>query len=148
VSQALYQMGGKLWQDGYPLIRKAVVDSQSRKGNDNNLGAESHGSWTAGRVGGKSGLMFGTAVGVFTLNIPNRFLPILQQGKGIRGRRTTERTHNTLRNGKASVAVKAPQSHDSSGQVGEKDRPTRLAVKSGGTVKNGENSKNRKALTE
>ena len=149
VSQALYQMGGKLWQDGYPLIRKALVDSQSRKGKDANLGAESHGSWTAGRVGGKSGLMFGTAVGVFALNIPNRYLPILQQGKGVRGVRSTERAHNTPRSGKASVVVRAPESHDPSAQKGGgKDSPTRLAVKSSGTVMSGENSKNRKALTE
>jgi hypothetical protein len=37
-------------------------------------------------VGGKDGQLFGTAVAVFALNIPNRYLPILQQGQGGRGR--------------------------------------------------------------
>ena len=78
VSQALYQVGGKQWRDGYPRIRDALVKSQSG------------GSWAGGRVGGKPGQLFGTAVAVFALNIPNRYLPILQQGKiGLGTRRAT-----------------------------------------------------------
>ena len=150
VSQALYQVGGKLWRDGYPLIRKALIDSQSRKSKDSTLTAESHGSWTAGRVGGAAGQMFGTAVAVFSLNIPNRYLPILQQGKGIRGRRgAKKRVFNTLRDGKVSVAVKDPKPQDPSGRgAGGKDSPIRLAVKSSGTAKSDGHSKNRKALAE
>jgi len=149
VAQALYQVGGKLWQDGYPLIRKALIDSQSRKGQGDTMGAESHGAWTAGRVGGKAGQMFGTAVAVFALNIPNRYLPILQQGKGIRGGRSTMRASNTLKGGKVSVAVKASEPQDASGQgAGGRKSPTRLAVKSGGAAKSDGYSKNRKALTE
>jgi hypothetical protein len=34
-----------------------------------------------GRVGGKPGDLDGTAVACFTLAIPNRYLPILQEGK-------------------------------------------------------------------
>ena len=71
LSQALYQVGGKQWQEGYPRIRKALVQSQNRQ----------EGSWVGGRVGGKPGQLFGTAVAVFALNIPNRYLPILQQVK-------------------------------------------------------------------
>ena len=149
VSQALYQMGGKLWQDGYPLIRKAIVDTQARKSRDNTLADGSHGSWSGSRVGGKSGQLFGTSVAVFTLNIPNRYLPILQQGKGVRGRRSTERALNIPKDNKASVVVKNSQSQDTSGPgAGGKDSPIRLAVKSSGAAKTGGHSKNRKALAE
>ena len=139
VAQALYQMGGQLWKDGYPLIRKALIDS---KGDD--------GSWAAGRVGGASGQMFGTAVAVFALNIPNRYLPILQQGKGIRGRRSSsKKAFNTSKGGKVNVAVKTSRPQDPSGyEAGVKGSPIRLAVKSGGTAKSDGNSENRKALTE
>jgi len=89
LSQALYQVGGKLWQDGYPRIRKALVASQDRAG----------GSWAGGRVGGKPGQLFGTAVAVFALNIPNRYLPILQQPKGGQRIRST---------GRAMKPAKAP----------------------------------------
>ena len=87
VSQALYQVGGKQWRDGYPPVRDGLVKSQTResKGGPRN---ELHGSWAGGRVGGKPGQLWGTAVAVFALNIPNRYLPILQQGKigpGIKG---------------------------------------------------------------
>ena len=34
-----------------------------------------------GRVGGKPGDLFGTAVACFVLAIPNRYLPILQEGE-------------------------------------------------------------------
>ena len=32
-------------------------------------------------VSGKPGQLYGTAVGVFILSMPNRYLPILQEGK-------------------------------------------------------------------
>jgi len=91
VSQALYQVGGKIWQDGYPRIRKALVDSQSRQATSGGRGAARQGWWADSRVGGKPGQLFGTAVAVFTLNIPNRYLPILQQGKAGLGRRAGRR---------------------------------------------------------
>ena len=139
VSQALYQMGGRLWQDGYPLIRKALVDSKS-----------SDGSWTGARVGGQPGRMFGTAVAVFALNIPNRYLPILQQGKGIRGRRGAKRAFNsTPAGGGVTVAVKGANPKRPSGQgSGEKYGPIELAVKPRPAANSDRNSKNRKALTE
>jgi len=149
VAQALYQVGGRLWQDGYPLVRKALIDSQSRKGQGNTMGAESHGAWGGRRVGGKSGQMFATAVAVFALNIPNRYLPILQQGKGIRGGRSTKRAFVAPKGGKDSVAMKAPKPQDPSGQGARgENSPIRLAVKSNGTAKSDGYSKNRKALTE
>ena len=149
VAQSLYQVGGKLWQDGYPLVRKALIDSQSRKGQGNTTGTESHGAWGGRRVGGKSGQMFATSVAVFALNIPNRYLPILQQGKGIRGGRSAKRAFNAPKSGKVKVAMKASNPQDPSGQgAQEKDSPVRLAVKSGGSAKSDGYSKNRKALTE
>ncbi len=117
VSQSLYQVGGKLWQDGYPLIRKALVDSQARKSKDSTSPDETHGSWGGKRVGRKPGQLFATGVAVFSLNIPNRYLPILQQGKGIRGRRSTKRAFNTPRGGKVRVAVKAGRPQDASDQA-------------------------------
>jgi len=110
VSQALYQVGGKLWQDGYPRIRKALVDSQVRKGTAN-ADRTAYGSWSGRRVGGKSGQLFGTSVAVFTLNIPNRYLPILQQGKAESSRRRRRtvaaiRPHDNPSEKPAEVAAK------------------------------------------
>jgi len=87
LSQALYQVGGKQWRDTYPRIRKALVASQSRVG----------GSWAGGRVGGKPGQLFGTAVAVFALNIPNRYLPILQQPQRRPRIRSTGRAMKTAK---------------------------------------------------
>ncbi len=69
VAQGLYQVGGERWKEGYPLIRDAIAKSQGKDG-----------SWNTNRVGGKPGQLFGTSVSVFTLSIPNRYLPILQEG--------------------------------------------------------------------
>ena len=83
VGQALYQVGGKHWEDNYPKLRDHLVATQ--KVDANNL-AE-HGSWMdhgaggGGRVGGKPGQLYGTSVACFILAIPNRYLPILQEGR-------------------------------------------------------------------
>jgi hypothetical protein len=48
---------------------------------------QSHGAWRdhgargGGRVGGKEGELYATSVACFVLAIPNRYLPILQEGK-------------------------------------------------------------------
>jgi hypothetical protein len=78
VAQGLYQVGGERWRDNYPLIRDAIVKSQTK---DERGRGEGNGSWNTDRVGGKPGQLFGTAVAVFALSIPNRYLPILQEGK-------------------------------------------------------------------
>lgn len=75
VAQGLYQVGGDRWKEFYPKIRDGIVKTQ-RKAGDNDAG-----SWEGGRVGGTPGKLFGTAVAVFTLSIPNRYLPILQEGE-------------------------------------------------------------------
>lgn len=78
VSQALYQVGGEPWRECYPLLRDAVVASQI----DDPKNPTRDGMWSAqGHVGGKPGDLYMTAVCCFVLAIPNRYLPILQEGR-------------------------------------------------------------------
>ncbi len=83
VGQALYQVGGAAWQEGYPVLRDYLVNSQVIDADHPNR----HGLWmdrgcmAGGRVSGRSGELFGTSVACFILAIPNRYLPILQEGK-------------------------------------------------------------------
>jgi len=82
VGQALYQVGGQHWREGYPILRDHIVASQIQK-----PGEDSDGKWIdTGRsgkshLGGKEGDLYGTSVACFILAIPNRYLPILQEGK-------------------------------------------------------------------
>ncbi|MBP90611.1 MAG: squalene--hopene cyclase [Planctomycetaceae bacterium] len=80
-SQALYQVGGATWDERYPKLRDYLIASQ-------NLAAANeaaHGSWRdngangGGKVGGRPGELFGTAVACFVLAMPHRYLPILQE---------------------------------------------------------------------
>ncbi|MEW4455711.1 squalene--hopene cyclase [Bremerella sp. JC817] len=78
VGQALYQSGGEDWKRSYPTLRDAVVASQVVRPEN----PREHGHWHAGaHVGGKPGDLYGTAVGCFILAMPNRYLPILQEGR-------------------------------------------------------------------
>jgi len=83
VGQALYQVGGEQWEDNYPILRDYLVESQIINNNDPGHG----GSWYdkggsgGGRVGGRPGQLFATSVACFILAIPNRYLPILQEGR-------------------------------------------------------------------
>ncbi|MEX0585880.1 MAG: squalene--hopene cyclase [Pirellulales bacterium] len=78
VGQALYQVGGRHWRECYPILRDQLVTMQINDTKD----PKRNGSWQdGGRVGGKPGELFGTAVACFILAIPNRYLPILQEGK-------------------------------------------------------------------
>ncbi|MGQ9606140.1 MAG: squalene--hopene cyclase [Thermogutta sp.] len=78
VAQALYQVGGEPWRECYPLLRDAVVASQVEDPNN----SAQDGMWSAqGHVGGKPGDLYMTAVCCFVLAIPNRYLPILQEGR-------------------------------------------------------------------
>jgi len=77
VAQALYQVGGDPWKRNYPLLRERLISSQIRENNP-----ENDGGWrSTGRVDGKPGMLYQTAVACFVLAIPNRYLPILQEGK-------------------------------------------------------------------
>ncbi len=78
VGQSLYQVGGTGWREHYPKLRDSLVASQRRDPKNPAI----DGSWDAGgHVGGKPGTLYGTAVAVFVLAIPNRYLPILQEGR-------------------------------------------------------------------
>ena len=77
VAQALYQVGGEPWKRCYPLLRDRLISSQIHEDNP-----ENDGGWrSSGHVGGKPGMLYQTAVACFVLAIPNRYLPILQEGK-------------------------------------------------------------------
>jgi hypothetical protein len=85
VGQALYQVGGEPWDQGYPRLRDYLVASQvwddkspSNNGMWRDQGPPGRGG---GRLGGREGELYGTSVGCFILAIPNRYLPILQEGK-------------------------------------------------------------------
>ncbi len=79
VAQALYQVGGQWWKECYPLLRDNLVTAQIRKPSD----VSEDGAWRDPRyvTGGRPSLLFGTSVASFLLAIPNRYLPILQEGK-------------------------------------------------------------------
>ncbi len=77
VGQALYQVGGKRWRESYPKLRDYLVASQMINAGE----AAQNGLWRGGRVGGLPGDLYGTAVACFILAMPNRYLPILQEGK-------------------------------------------------------------------
>jgi hypothetical protein len=78
VGQALYQVGGAHWKEHYPTLREGVIASQIRAAGK----ADTDGKWPQdNRVGGKAGELYMTSVACFVLAMPNRYLPILQEGK-------------------------------------------------------------------
>ncbi len=78
IGQAIYQVGGRAWRENYPRLRDFLTETQIHNARDPKL----HGLWRDGeRVGGKPGDLYGTAVACFILAIPNRYLPILQEGR-------------------------------------------------------------------
>ncbi len=77
IGQAMYQVGGTHWQTCYPLLRDYLVGIQIHAAQP-----ERDGMWEArGNVRDKPGQMYMTAVACFVLAMPNRYLPILQEGK-------------------------------------------------------------------
>ncbi|HWA99712.1 MAG TPA: squalene--hopene cyclase [Pirellulales bacterium] len=77
VGQAIYQVGGKPWRELYPVLRDAIVATQRHSDDPNR-----DGSWIeTKRVGGREGELYATSVACFVLAIPNRYLPILQEGR-------------------------------------------------------------------
>jgi hypothetical protein len=78
VGQALYQVGGDDWRNSYPKLRDYLVRTQVVEPDK----PQQHGMWRAkGHVSGLAGDMYSTAVACFVLAMPNRYLPILQEGK-------------------------------------------------------------------
>jgi hypothetical protein len=78
VGQAMYQVGGDYWKNNYPKLRDGLVTTQVIDAQQ----PQRDGSWqSGGHLGGKPGELYGTSVAVFMLAMPNRYLPILQEGK-------------------------------------------------------------------
>lgn len=78
VAQALYQVGGTYWEDCFPRLRDSLVGSQHFDPKN----PLEDGWWTDTEwVKGQPGKLYGTAVSCFVLAIPNRYLPILQEGR-------------------------------------------------------------------
>ncbi|MBN2583779.1 MAG: terpene cyclase/mutase family protein [Planctomycetes bacterium] len=63
-TQAMFIAGGEYWRQWWPAISKDLVTKQS----------DNDGSWT-----GQAGKEYGTAMACIILQIPNRYLPILQR---------------------------------------------------------------------
>ena len=85
VGQALYQVGGKHWEENYPKLRDYLITSQAPDG-----------SWLdKGHLADSKteSPLWGTSVACFFLAIPNRYLPILQEGKidSLRGKYQKEK---------------------------------------------------------
>jgi hypothetical protein len=78
VAQAMYQVGGTSWRDLYPTLRDHVVSAQTQTPGD----VHTDGVWhDTMRVSGVPGDLYATSVACFVLAIPNRYLPILQEGR-------------------------------------------------------------------
>jgi hypothetical protein len=83
VGQALYQVNGNYWKESYPKLRDLIVRAQINDTKKPELNGAWHDRGLKGgsHVGGKPGDLYGTSVACFLLAIPNRYLPILQEGK-------------------------------------------------------------------
>lgn len=83
VGQALYQVGGEAWTKNYPMLRDYLIESQVESvTNPKTSGAWlDYGARGGGRIAGDDGMLYATSVACFILAIPNRYLPILQEGK-------------------------------------------------------------------
>ena len=83
VGQALYQVGGPGWQQNYPKLRDYLVASQLHDPTNREIDGlwRDNGANGGGKIGGRPGELYGTTVACFVLAIPNRFLPILQEGR-------------------------------------------------------------------
>lgn len=78
VGQAIYQVGGRDWEQCYPKLRDTLVANQHVDSRD----PQHDGDWRdTGHVHGKPGQLYGTSVACFILAMPNRYLPILQEGR-------------------------------------------------------------------
>ncbi|MFO0902734.1 MAG: squalene--hopene cyclase [Pirellulales bacterium] len=83
IGQALYQVGGRDWEENYPKLRDHLIATQMvNAGNPAEHGCwHDRGAGGGGRIGGKPGQLYATSVACFILAIPNRYLPILQEGR-------------------------------------------------------------------
>jgi len=65
---AMYQVGGKDWEDYYSLIKKQFMPMQ-----------QSNGSWSRGYDGQSPGPVYQTSIAVLALSVPADYLPIFQR---------------------------------------------------------------------
>ena len=79
LGQAIYQVGGQDWKDLYPLLRDELVKSQTHQ--PDKPGQDGCWQSTVWWMAGKEAQLYGTSVACFYLAIPNRYLPILQEGR-------------------------------------------------------------------
>jgi len=80
VGQALYQVGGERWKKNYPVLRDCLVVAQKKT--ETPPQPQTDGMWEPrGWVDGQPGRLYMTSVCCFVLAMPNRYLPILQEGK-------------------------------------------------------------------
>jgi len=79
LGQAIYQRGGQDWKECYPVLRDGLVRRQ-RKAAKN---PTEHGCWRTKTwwMKKKESQLYGTSIACFVLAIPNRYLPILQEGE-------------------------------------------------------------------
>ncbi len=69
-TQAMYQLGGKYWQQFYPPMVRVLLKNQTPEGS---WPAENH------RYDGQFGTTYSTALAVMALGAPNQLLPIFQR---------------------------------------------------------------------
>ncbi len=79
VAQAMYQVGGTQWKEQYPLFRDHLIACQERVPGDIHRDGAWHDTKFLG--GSLQGDLYATAASCFALAIPNRYLPILQEGR-------------------------------------------------------------------
>ncbi len=78
VAQAMYQVGGESWKTGYPVLRDHLISCQMHTAGD----VRQDGVWHDTQyTNGAQGDLYATSVACFVLAIPNRYLPILQEGR-------------------------------------------------------------------
>jgi len=79
LSQALYQRGGDDWRIGFTVLRDVLVNRQRIEPRNPTV----HGAWESNTwwMREKGSMFYGTAIACFVLAMPNRYLPILQEGR-------------------------------------------------------------------
>jgi hypothetical protein len=69
VSQALYQLGGDYWKEGYPKLRATILANQGPEG-----------TWATGQgQEQEAGEAYRTSMAVLALCVPYRYLPLFQR---------------------------------------------------------------------
>ena len=67
-SQAMFQLGGKYWDEFFPILVDALLTNQ-----------EANGSWPPERRESDYGSCYSTALSILSMSVPNQMLPIFQR---------------------------------------------------------------------